>query len=260
MAKVLKKHRSESDEEEEAPTRKRHSEPDVSLKGAQRLAKEMQLNVGFNPPLNYRETDLETLVDDIQKNAEDLDVQDDFENVSREGKETLRKLNAGPWLEEEPDEEAGDGDDEEVPEPDEEEEEEPAASEDAEGTEEDEEEEEEPVEEDDDEPKGKKPRGKERTQMKKTSHKVEQKSSSIKGKSDTKTNKSKPGIIKTIVKLIKEEGPISKEKIVSKLKKQFPDHNAEGMAKTVAVQVPGRLTQSGLRLVNVEGKGWKIKK
>ena len=57
----------------------------------------------------------------------------------------------------------------------------------------------------------------------------------------TKKNKMKKvGVIATIVECL-ENGPVSKETILKKLCKRFPDRPEEGMKRTIGIQVPTRL-------------------
>ena len=72
----------------------------VNLKSLQLLAKEMQEGVGFDPPINYKEKDMDKLVIDIRNNANDLDAVQDKGAISDAGKKVLSALNIGPWLEE----------------------------------------------------------------------------------------------------------------------------------------------------------------
>lgn len=63
-----------------------------------------------------------------------------------------------------------------------------------------------------------------------------------------------PGVIATIAELIKAK-PMTKEQIVAALAKKFPDRDAESMAKTVNVQLGGRLAaEKNLKIKNEDGK------
>lgn len=66
-----------------------------------------------------------------------------------------------------------------------------------------------------------------------------------KGKRPEKAGGDKgPGVIGSIVEFLSaasEDKPITKKQIVEKLAKRFPDREAEAMAKTVNIQIPGRL-------------------
>lgn len=60
-----------------------------------------------------------------------------------------------------------------------------------------------------------------------------------------------PGVILTILSLVEKSGKsgISKQEIVDKLAEMFPDHNPEGLMKTVQVQLPKRMSKE--RNVNI---------
>jgi len=49
-----------------------------------------------------------------------------------------------------------------------------------------------------------------------------------------------PGVIASILEIIKTRGPIKKEAILNELAMRFPDRAKEGMAKTVQVQISGK--------------------
>jgi hypothetical protein len=61
-----------------------------------------------------------------------------------------------------------------------------------------------------------------------------------------------PGVITTILSLVTNSGKtgISKADILSKLTEMFPDHNPEGLGKTISVQLPKRLSKE--RNVKIE--------
>lgn len=62
-------------------------------------------------------------------------------------------------------------------------------------------------------------------------------------KSNTEKKEKSPsgsGIIASILEFIKENGPITKEGILSKLQERFPDHDLDKMKKTVYAQVGGK--------------------
>lgn len=50
----------------------------------------------------------------------------------------------------------------------------------------------------------------------------------------------KPGVIKTILDCIEKDGPITKEKILAKLIKKFPERSGDKMKKTIAIQIGGK--------------------
>lgn len=69
-----------------------------------------------------------------------------------------------------------------------------------------------------------------------------------------------PGVIKTIVSIIKDHGPITKEQILEKLVKAFPERDAEAMKKTINVQVPNRINKEQDFKIENTDKGWKVVK
>lgn len=69
----------------------------ATLKELQRLGKEMQEGIGFDPPVNYKETDIDKLTRDIIANSIDLDAELDNEAISDLGKKTLLELGVSPW-------------------------------------------------------------------------------------------------------------------------------------------------------------------
>lgn len=79
-------------------------------------------------------------------------------------------------------------------------------------------------------------------------------------KKEKKTREKKgEGVVATIISLIKTKGPITKEKISKELEKKFPERNAEGMKKTLHIQLGGRLAkEKNLKIENTE-KGYVIK-
>lgn len=50
----------------------------------------------------------------------------------------------------------------------------------------------------------------------------------------------KPGVIAKILEIIKTDGPITREDIVKKIVKLFPDRDAKGLEHTVYVQIGGK--------------------
>ncbi len=60
------------------------------------------------------------------------------------------------------------------------------------------------------------------------------------GKKGEKKADKGPGVIESILEIIKEKGPITKEKILAALVKKFPDREEAKMAKTVQVQIGGK--------------------
>lgn len=86
-----------------------------------------------------------------------------------------------------------------------------------------------------------------------------------KKKKDKKEKKEKapkkesgPGVIGSIVEFLStatEEKPMTKKELTDKLAERFKDRDREGMAKTVAVQVPARLAKDkGLKVKAMELK------
>lgn len=71
----------------------------------------------------------------------------------------------------------------------------------------------------------------------------------------------KPGVIATIIEILSNASsshPVTKETIAHKLAKAFPDRDAEGMAKTVNVQVPTRLGSDKGLVVQKNAEGYWI--
>lgn len=69
-----------------------------------------------------------------------------------------------------------------------------------------------------------------------------------------------PGVIGSIVEFLESANskkPLSKQALVEKLCKRFPDRPSEGMAKTVNVQVPTRIrTDKGINVQKNENGYW----
>ena len=81
-----------------------------------------------------------------------------------------------------------------------------------------------------------------------------------KTKKEKKTTKKssgpkKPGVIASILEFIQEHGPISKEGILKRLAKRFPEREPESMAKTINVQVPSRLNSDKSAGIKKNDKG-----
>ena len=106
--------------------------------------------------------------------------------------------------------------------------------------------------------KGKDKAGKEKTSKteKSAKEKAEKKEKPAKKEKEVKG----PGVIKTIVSTIKEHGPITKEQILEKLVKAFPERDAEAMKKTINVQVPNRINKEQDFQIENTDKGWKVVK
>ena len=78
-------------------------------------------------------------------------------------------------------------------------------------------------------------------------------------KVEKKDVKKEPGVIATILACV-QHGPVSKEQILAKLTKRFPDRPVEGMAKTITAQLPNRLAkEKGVKIVVKDGK-YSVKK
>ena len=85
-----------------------------------------------------------------------------------------------------------------------------------------------------------------------------------------KTKKGKPekaagadgqGVIGSIIEFLEkatEKNPISKKELAEKLAKRFPDRDADGMAKTINVQVPSRLKAAKNLNIQKNDKGYWI--
>ena len=86
--------------------------------------------------------------------------------------------------------------------------------------------------------------------------KAEKKEKPAKKEKETKG----PGVIKTIASTIKDHGPITKEQILEKLIKAFPERDAEAMKKTINVQVPNRINKEQNFQIENSDKGWKVVK
>lgn len=106
--------------------------------------------------------------------------------------------------------------------------------------------------------KGKDKAGKEKTSKteKPAKEKAEKKEKPAKKEKEVKG----PGVIKTIVSTIKDHGPITKEQILEKLVKAFPERDAEAMKKTINVQVPNRINKEQDFQIENTDKGWKVVK
>jgi hypothetical protein len=63
-----------------------------------------------------------------------------------------------------------------------------------------------------------------------------------------------PGIIKTIVEVLSNEKPVSREQILARLVKRFPDRSEKSMTSTVQTQVPCRLRKNGFEIEETDGK------
>lgn len=72
-----------------------------------------------------------------------------------------------------------------------------------------------------------------------------------------------PGVIGKIADILKaasKKNPVTKEDITKQLAKAFPQRSAESMAKTVNVQVPGRIAKEKGLNVRKEGKAYYVAK
>jgi len=69
-----------------------------------------------------------------------------------------------------------------------------------------------------------------------------------------------PGVIATILACV-QHGPVSKEQILAKLQKKFPDRPVEGMAKTIQAQLPNRMSkEKGVEIVRDKDGNFYVKK
>jgi len=67
--------------------------------------------------------------------------------------------------------------------------------------------------------------------------------------------KKKPGIIMSVLEFIKEHGPVSEKKILSLLKKRFPDKDSGSMGRSIP-KVPGYLKSvKGIDVIRKNDKG-----
>ena len=64
-----------------------------------------------------------------------------------------------------------------------------------------------------------------------------------KGQAPKKASEKGPGIIASILEFVTEHGPITKEDIVKRLEKRFPDRDTVAMGKTVQCQLPKRMSK-----------------
>lgn len=79
-------------------------------------------------------------------------------------------------------------------------------------------------------------------------------------KSEKKAVKKEPGVIASILEFISDH-PCSKERILEKLKKRFPDRDADGMAKTIQAQLPNRMSrEKHVKIVKDKDGCFSIKK
>ena len=70
-----------------------------------------------------------------------------------------------------------------------------------------------------------------------------------------KDEKKKPGVIMSVLEFVKEQAPISERKILSLLKKRFPDKNVESMERTIP-RVPNYLArEKGIDVIGKDDKG-----
>lgn len=68
-----------------------------------------------------------------------------------------------------------------------------------------------------------------------------------------------PGVIVSIVEMIEKADPkvgISKEEILAELVKKFPERDKVKMSKTVAVQVPARISSERFKVKKLESGGY----
>ncbi len=70
----------------------------------------------------------------------------------------------------------------------------------------------------------------------------------------------KPGVIASIINIVKTKGPISKEDILKEMVILFPERVEKSMKSTIGVQIPGRINKDRDFDVVDNGKGWEVKK
>lgn len=79
-----------------------------------------------------------------------------------------------------------------------------------------------------------------------------------------KSEAAKVGVIGTILAIIREKGPITKDKIVDELGKRLPEKDKEKMAKTVRAQIggksPTRMEKEKKVTFAITEEGFKVKK
>ena len=75
-----------------------------------------------------------------------------------------------------------------------------------------------------------------------------------KEKTPKEKKEKKVGIIATLVACMKAK-PHSKEQLLAALVKAFPDRPAEGMGKTINIQIPGRLSKDKGLKIKTDDKG-----
>ena len=70
-----------------------------------------------------------------------------------------------------------------------------------------------------------------------------------------------PGVIASILKIIQEHGPVNKKDILSRLKRIFPNRDADAMSRTINVQLPGRMSkEKKVKIIRDKDGGYYIKK
>lgn len=98
-----------------------------------------------------------------------------------------------------------------------------------------------------------------------TSKNAREKAAQGKAKKSIKKTKQtkKIGVIASIIEFLgaaSEEKPLSKDRLLAKLAKRFPDRNPESMLRTINVQVPTRLrTDKNIFVQRAEQGGYFIK-
>lgn len=93
-------------------------------------------------------------------------------------------------------------------------------------------------------------------QMKGGSKKTDKKTGEKKKSGTPKKKAPKgPGVIATILEIIRTKGPISKDQLCTQLGKKFPDRPKEGMMNTINIQVPSRLNKEKNAKIKRNDKG-----
>lgn len=86
----------------------------------------------------------------------------------------------------------------------------------------------------------------------------------VKSSKEEKPKQQKPGVIKTIIGYLEaasKKKPITREEIVKRLTKEFPDREVKAMSSTVSSQVPGALlVEKGIKVSGEKTRGFWIEK
>jgi len=193
------------------------------------------------------ESEEEDSDDEEESEDEDEDSDEDEEEEKPAKKSSKKEAKSSKKSKKDEDE------DEEEEEEDEDEEEESEDDEDSDDEDEDEDEDEKPAKKSKDKGKAKKSSKKDEDEDEDEDEKVP-----VKKKAPPKPGNKGPGVIQTIIKCLREASkkkPISKDKILAKLVKAFPDREEKAMKSTISSQIPSGLkTEKGLE-VKTDGEG-----